>query len=132
VTSYSTHFPLHDPARPERPPILVPNGFYGWGLILGWVALLRPGCWLAAMLAGTATLCIGLLVRQVPGSWALLPGLHLAIGLFAFDWKRWELNQAGFVPGPIVAAPDRDTALLRLLDVRPDLLGPAPAAPVTG
>lgn len=123
---YSTHFRPADPAAPavsEKPPILVPEGFSVWGLILGWLALARPGSWLVAALAGLVTLLIGLLARYVPGAWTLLPGLHLAVGLFAHDWRRWELGLAGHVAGPIVAGPDGDTALLRLLDLRPELFG---------
>lgn len=123
MTLYSTHFGLPDPARPERPPVLVAEGFSPWALVFGSIVLLRPGSWLAATLAGSATLLIGIAARRVPELWTLLPGLHLTIALFARDWRRWELGQAGFVPGPIVAGPDRETALLRLLSLQPDLLG---------
>ena len=131
---YSTHFPPPDPSRPaasETPPLLVPDGFCWPGLILGWLALLRPGGWLGAALAGLVALLIGLLARHLPGVWALLPGLHLAVALFAHDWRRWELAQAGYVPGPLVAGRDAGAALLRLLDLRPDLFGQVPAAQAT-
>ncbi len=121
---YSSHFTVPDrnaPA-PGRRPTMVRDGFSWWGLVLGWLVFLRPGSWLVAMLAGTAWLLIGLAGSRVPEAWALLPGLHLAIALFAADWRRWELGLAGRVAGPIVAAPDPDAALLRLLDLRPDLL----------
>ena len=132
---FSTHFHPTAPAGQalsERPPVLVPDGFSVWGLVLGWLVLARPGSWLVAALAGLVTLLLGLLARQVPGVWTLLAGMHLAVGLFAHDWRRWELGQAGFVAGPIVAGPDRSAALLRLLDLRPELFGraaaPGPAA----
>ena len=108
--------------------MLVPEGFSWWGLVFGWVVLLRSGSWLVAMLAGITAVLIGLLARVVPEAWVLLAGLHLAVAAFANDWRRWELGHAGCVPGPIVAGPDRNTALLRLLDLRPDLLGPPAAA----
>ena len=127
MRSWSTHFPVPDPARPEQPPVLVPEGFSPWALLFGWLALLRRGSWLVAVLAGIAALLIGVLARLVPETWVLLPGLNLLIALFAHDWRRWELHQAGYVPGPIVAGPDPDSALLRLLSLRPDLL----ARPVT-
>ena len=120
---YSSHFHLPDPARPEQAPALVPEGFSWWGLLLGWIVLLRPGSWLVAMLAGTGTLLAVIAARYVPVCWVLLPGLNLAIALFALDWRRWELRRAGLVDGPIVAGADRDAALLRLLSQRPDLLG---------
>ena len=127
---YSTHFPIPDPAQPERPPVLVPDGFSWWGMVFGWVVLLRPGSWLVAMLAAITALVIGLLARVVPGAWALLPGLHLAVALFGNDWRRWELGRAGYAVGPVVAGRDPGSALLRLLDLRPDLLGqPATVAP---
>ncbi len=103
--------------------MLVPEGFSPWALLFGWLVLLRRGSWLVAALAGIAALLIGVLARLVPGTWVLLPGLNLLVALFAHDWRRWELHQAGFVPGPIVAGPDPDSALLRLLSLRPDLLG---------
>ena len=121
---YSSHFAVAPPGAPapDRRPVMVRDGFSWWGLILGWLVFLRPGSWLVAMLAGTASLLIGLAGVGVPGTWTLLPGLHLAIALFAADWRRWELGLAGLAAGPIVAAPDPDAALLRLLDLRPDLL----------
>ena len=122
---YSSHFAPLDPtaATPsERRPVMVRDGFSWWGLIFGWLVFLRPGCWLVAMLTGLASLLIGLAGRVVPGAWVLLPGLNLAIALFAADWRRWELGLAGLLPGPIVAASDTEAALLRLLDLRPDLL----------
>ncbi len=123
MRTYSTHFPVPDPARPEQPPVLVPEGFAAWALLFGWLVLLRRGSWLVAALAGIATLLVGMLARLVPAAFVLLPGLNLLVALFAHDWRRWELHQAGFAPGPIVAGPDRDAALLRLLSLRPDLLG---------
>ncbi len=122
---YSSHCAVALPGAPasDRPPSLVRDGFSWWALILGWLVLLRPGSWLVAMPGGH-----GLAADrpspapESPAAWALLPGLHLAIALFAADWRRWELGLAGLVPGPIVAARDPDAALLRLLDLRPDLL----------
>ncbi len=118
---YSSHYP---PAGASgRLPLLVRDGFSWLGLLLGWLALLRPGSWLCAALAGLATILIGLAARHLPQAWVLLPGLHLTVALFAADWRRWELRQAGFVSGPIVVGGDRTQALLRLLDERPEPIG---------
>jgi len=138
VTVWSTHFPPPDPVRPERPPVLVPEGFSFWGLVLGWPVFWRPHCLLVAALAGLSTLLIGLLARWMPGGWVLLPAFHLTIALFGRDWRRWELGLAGHAPGPLVVASSRDEALRRLFAERPDLVvravsptaGPLPQAGV--
>ena len=137
---YSSHFVVPDPrpnpgaAPRERWPVMVRDGFCWSGLVLGWLVFLRPGSWLLAALTGLVSLLIGLAGGRVPGAWTLLPGLHLAIALFAADWRRWELGLAGTVPGPIVAAASPEAALLRLLDRHPGLLVALPAVPgaITG
>ena len=68
----------------------------------------------------------------MPGAWALLPGLHLAIALFAGRLAALGAGAGrGYRRCPVVAARDADAALLRLLDLRPELLvagRPAPGA----
>ena len=110
--------------------MLVPEGFSWWGLVFGRVVLLR-----SRKLAGGAAGCHHGAGDRAPGACrargvGVLPGLHLVVALFANDWRRWELGRAGYAAGPVVAGRDHGSALLRLLDLRPDLLGqPATVAP---
>lgn len=119
---YASYFPPPG-GDPERPPAMVREGFSPWGLVLGWLVLLRPGSWLCAVLAGLASLLVALLASHVDGAWALGVGIHLTVATFAADWRCWELRLAGFLPGPVVAGADRGQALLRLLERRPELVG---------
>ena len=47
------------------------------------------------------------------------------LGLFGQDLRRWSLARRGFTLAHMLAAPDEDAALARLLGARPDLVGPA-------
>ena len=120
---YSVHFHPRDSWRSERPPVLVKEGFSWPCLILGWIGLLFPRSWLAALLAGAVSLAMMALLRPVSGSWPIFAELHLLLGLFGNDLRRWELRLRDFSTGPLVAGRNADAALIRLLDLRPELLG---------
>ena len=120
---YSAYFHPSDSTRAERPPVLVKEGISWPCLILGWIGLLLSGSWIAALLVGAASLVLTAIFRHVGGAWPLLAGLQLLLALFANDLRRWELRLRGFVVGPVVAGRDAEAALLRLLDIRPELIG---------
>ena len=120
---YSAYFHPLDSTRADRPPVLVKEGISWPCLVFGWLGLLSSGSWVAALLAGAASLVIAAALRDVGGAWPLLAGLQLLLALFANDLRGWELRLRGFLPGPVVAGRNPEAALLRLLDARPELIG---------
>ncbi|WP_428395049.1 hypothetical protein [Lichenicoccus sp.] len=116
---YSTHF------RAQAAPVLVKEGFSWPCLFLGWIGLLLSASWIAGLLAGAVFLAFGGLLRPLHGMlhavWPVFAGLQVLLALFANDLRRWELGLRGFVAGPLVSGHDADAALVRLLDLRPDL-----------
>ncbi len=117
------HF--HPPGSPRagRPPVLVKEGFSWPCLILGWVGLLWSGAWITTLLAGAISFVLAALLRHVEGGWPILVGWHVLLGLFAHDLHRLELSGRGLLPGPLVGGRDADSAMLRLLDRQPGLIG---------
>ena len=112
---YSTHL------RAEAAPRLVKEGFSWPCLFLGWIGLLLSASWIAGLLAGAVFLALGGLLRSLHGLWPVFAGLQVLLALFANDLRRWELGLRGFVAGPLVSGHDTNAALVRLLDLRPDL-----------
>jgi hypothetical protein len=109
---------------PRRPPVLLREGFAWGALVFGPLWLLAHRAWIAGALA----LCAGVLIAAVArGGVAavLLLGLAWLLGLFGQDLRRWSLARQGFTLVHVVAAVDRDSALARLLDRRPDLIADA-------
>src|ERR1700733_7620775 len=101
-------------------PVLVGEGFSIGAAIFGWIWLLWWGAWVA----GVILFAIDMLLWWTPStpfSGAVSIGLFLLQGLFGRDIVRWSLDRGGYVQGPVVAAPSRDGALLRLLTERADL-----------
>ncbi len=58
----------------------------------------------------------------LPPGWRVVIGIALAwlAGLVGRDLVRWSLARRGYVLAHVVAAPDRDAALARVLAVRED------------
>ena len=106
--------------REGATPVLVREGFSGAALVFGWLYLVWHRAWIAAVLNLAAALLAGWLVR-LTGSLAPFFGLLVLQGLFGHDLWRWGLERRGFVPGPILAAIDEDTAMARLFAERADL-----------
>jgi O-antigen ligase len=120
VRVYTAH------VHPTAPPVLVAEGFAWGALIFGPLWLFVQRAWIAGVLALAAVLAI----LALTGGWAtavLLAALAWAFGLWGHDLRRWSLARRGYVFVHVVAAPDSDAALLRLLARRPDLIGAAVA-----
>ena len=113
--------------RPGEPPLLVREGFSGAAFWFGAWYLAVARAWVPAALTMAVALLTLALVRQT-GTAAPLLGLAVLQGLLCPDLRRWSLARRGYVRGPVVAGADRDAALARLLDARPDLLPARPAA----
>lgn len=107
--------------RPERPPVLVREGFSPRAFVFGPFWLLANRAWIAAVLSLCAEAAIWLAAPM-----ELRPPLGLAsswlTGLFGHDILRWSLERQGFLEAHVVAAADEDAALARLLERRPDLI----------
>ncbi|CAH2600699.1 protein of unknown function [Rhodovastum atsumiense] len=112
--------------RQGRPPVLVPETF-SWGAALfGPLWLAVHGAWIAAVLALCAGLALGLALPAPAGTLAAL-ALAWFLGLTGQDLRRWSLEQRGWRLAGVVAAPDDDGALARLLEGRPELIAEAVA-----
>jgi hypothetical protein len=126
---WTVHLPpaAPSPARPDGvaaagapPAVLLREGFAWGAAIFGPFWLLRHRLWLeAAIWLGLALLVAGL----APG-WAVLPAglaLQFLLGDSAQELRGAALARRGYALANLVAAPDLDRALARLLDARPEL-----------
>ena len=107
--------------HPARPPVLVPEG-WSWGAAaFGPFWLLAHRAWVPGALVLAAVVILNL---AVPGALrpVLVLGFFLLLGLLGRDLLRWALDRRGYAMQHVVAAPDGDAALLRLLDARGDLV----------
>jgi hypothetical protein len=101
--------------------MLVREHFGFWAFLFGPLWLLLHRAWIPCILAICAIVAIAV-VPLAPLRPVLGFGLFWLIGLFGQDLRRWSLERRGFVLAQIVAASDREAALARLLDRRPDLV----------
>ena len=106
--------------RPDKPPVLLREGFSWAALVFGPFWLLAHRAWIPGFLALAAQVAITLLADD-PIRGVLLWGLLWSLGLWGNDLRRWTLTLRGYTMAHVVAARDSDTAFLRLLSVRPDL-----------
>jgi len=116
-------------ARAGSPPVLAREGFSWLALLFGPFWLLAHRAWIPGVLA----LCLAIVFAVVaPTEFAGPLELLLAwvSGLFGQDLRRWSLARASYELVAVIAAPDEDAALARLLDRRPDLIGDALGIPV--
>jgi len=116
VKIYTTHM------RPDRAPVLVREGFSWACLVFGALVFLWHRAWNALVLT-IAALVLAAVAARALHSVAPVLGVFLLQGVLGFDLLRWGLSMHGYVPGPVVAARDEDSALARLIDERVDLLG---------
>ncbi len=121
---YTVHLPpSFSPAAGEA--LVLREGFNWWAFLFGGLWALAGRMWL---------LGIGLLALQGVGAGLELMGVDevvatvitlavsVWIGCCANDWRRAYLARKGWKSAGIIAAPDRDAALRRFLDL--DALGP--------
>jgi hypothetical protein len=112
--------------RARSAPVLLREGFAWGALVFGPLWLLARGVWVAGGLSLAAWILVAVLVPRAAVGPVLLV-LHWALGVFGQDLRRWSLAQSGYLLVHVVAAPNQDMALARLLDRRPDLIGDAMA-----
>jgi hypothetical protein len=107
-------------ARPGSLPLLVPEGFSLTAALLPGPWLLAQGLWLPFVLV---TALYVLALAWLPGSVlaVALPAAHLLLGLEARNLQRWVLARRGLLLAGVVLAKNREAALLRALDARPEL-----------
>lgn len=118
MRTYTAH------TRDRSAPVLVREGFSLGALVFGPLWLLVHRAWIAGVLAFCAALLIVLLAPR-SATTLLLVTLAWLTGLFGQDLRRWSLARQRYLLVHVIAAPDEDTALARLLDRRPDLIGEA-------
>lgn len=113
---------VHARAGGRDPVRLVPEGFAWGACLLGPLWLLAQRLWLGAL----AWVAAAALIAFLPGKAMapLLLGLCLLAGAHGRDLLRAKLARRGFGTLGVVAAPDEDAALARLLAQRPDLSEP--------
>ncbi len=85
--------------RPGTRPVLVREHFSFWAFLFGPIWLFVHRAWIPGILA-----------------------LCAIVAIAAEDLRRWSLDRRGFILAQIVAAPNNEAALGRLLDRRPDLV----------
>jgi len=107
------------PVAPGRV-ALVPEGFSWWAAILPPLWLLWHRQWLALVLFLALWVLLGLLLPNAIEGWVML-ALHLLLGWHAQDIRRWTARRQGLSEIAVIAAPDEDAAMLRLLAERPEL-----------
>ncbi len=108
--------------RPERPPVLVREGFSWGALAFGPLWLLAQQAWIpAAVYVAVVVAAVAVAPPAVGAAigWALV----LLSGLLGWDLVRWSLDRRGYTLAGAVAAPDDDYAYARLLAHRPELQG---------
>ncbi|HEY8611501.1 MAG TPA: DUF2628 domain-containing protein [Roseomonas sp.] len=112
-------FTIHSRGGDKPRTRLVREGFSFWAFLFGPLWLLWHGLWLALL----GYLVVATAIAFLPEPWEGLAGLGLQIflGFHARDLERWTLGRRGFAAEGVVAAPDEDAALLRLVQARPAL-----------
>jgi hypothetical protein len=117
---------VHTPpeaAATGRGAALLPERFSSGAFLFGPLWLLFHRLWWEAAGLVGAELILGFLLPP----WALPPAalaIALLLGLHGQDLRRAALARRGWRLAEVVAAPDEERALARLLDARPELAGP--------
>jgi len=114
MRSYTAH------VLPDRPPVLLLEG-WSWGAaIFGPLWLLAHRAWIPALAFAVVVVLVQALAPAGLNA-VLALGLGALSGLLGRDAVRWSLERRGYVLAHVVAARDHDAALARLLHARTDL-----------
>jgi hypothetical protein len=101
-------------------PVLVREGFAWGALFFGPLWLAAHRTWIAAGLSLAGYVLIAAVAPE-PAAPILSVGLAMILGLTGHDLRCWALEHRGYLLTHVLAARNRDGALLRLLTNRPDL-----------
>jgi hypothetical protein len=118
---------------PDRDALLIKEGFCWPAFFFGPFWALWHRMWFAA--AGIFSVLIGLglaetVLRLDPmTSSAVMFGVSAIIGFCGNDWHRNALAARGWNMRGLSAAPDRDLAFRRFVDLHPDVMDLRPLAP---
>ena len=135
MSTYTVHVPsgvAEDAARADET-VFVREGFDWGAFLLGPLALLYRGLWLAALawaVVGAALLGVAVLAGLGFGPRLLVYLVLSALtGLEAADQRRHALGRAGFIPAALVTGPTRDAAERLFFGGTAPLLAPVPHRP---
>jgi hypothetical protein len=117
---------------PDRDAILIKEGFCWPAFFFGLFWALSHRMWFAS--AGLLSVLIALGVAETI-LWldpmthsAVMFGVATIIGFCGNDWQRTALTARGWDMRGLSAAPDRDLALRRFVDLHPDAMDMQPPA----
>ena len=121
---YTVHLPPSFSAAAGEA-LVLREGFNWWAFLFGGLWALAGRMWLLALaLLALHGAAVGLELAGVNEEVAMVVTLAVSvwIGCSANDWRRAHLARKGWKSAGIIAAPDRDAALRRYLDL--SALGP--------
>jgi hypothetical protein len=102
--------------------VFVKEGFSWPGLVFGIFWTLWHGMWIASAALFVIALAAGLAVEAAglnDGVASLVQlFLHLGVGVFGNDMRRWSLRRIGYVEGAVVAASRRSSAECRYFEAQ--------------
>ncbi len=101
--------------RAHEPPVLMPEGFAFGAFLLGPIWLAAHRAWVPACVALAAAIVVALLTDGATLA-VLELGLACLTGLLGRDLVRWHFHLRGYRLALVLAANDRDQALVRPVD----------------
>lgn len=117
---------------PDRDAVLVKEGFCWPAFFFGPFWALSHRMWFAGLGLISVLVALGIaetILRLDPMTYsAVMVGVAAIIGFCGNDWRRNALTVRGWKMQGLSAAPDRDLALRRFIDLHPDALDMQPAA----
>jgi len=110
--------------------VFVKEGFSWPGLLFGIFWTLWHGMWIAsAVLFGLSLVC-GIAIEATglsEGMSSLLQiALHVGVGVFGNDMRRWSLRRTGHIECAVVQAPRAEAAAFRYFSAQPPVTAGVP------